>query len=108
MERVSTQLPPDVKVIPGHGEICNLDDVRVFVKMLQETSAVVQKAIDQHKTVEQMKQEKILAPWAKWSGDFLNADKFIQTLYNSLTRSKGDFLKHNRSGRPGLGPAPAT
>src|SRR6267378_2580175 len=95
MEKVSTQLPPDVKVIPGHGAISNLDDVRVFVKMLKETSAVVQKAIDQNKTVEQMKQEKLLAPWAKWSGEFLDADKFIETLYNSLTGSKGEFMKHN-------------
>src|SRR5467141_2898730 len=95
MEKVSTQLPPDVKVIPGHGAISNLDDVRVFVKMLKDTSAVVQKAIDQHKTVEQMKQEKILAPWAKWSGDFVKADAFIETLYNSLTGTKGEFLKHN-------------
>jgi cyclase len=95
MEKVSTQLPPDVKVIPGHGALSNLDDVREFTKMLKETSAVVQKAIDEHKTAEQMKQEKILAPWAKWSGDFLDADKFIDTLYNSLTGSKGEFLKHN-------------
>jgi cyclase len=95
MEKVSTQLPPDVKVIPGHGALSNLDDVRAFTKMLKETSAVVQKAIDEHKTVEQMKQEKILAPWAKWSGEFLDADKFIETLYNSLTGSKGEFMKHN-------------
>jgi cyclase len=95
MEKVSAQLPPDVKVIPGHGQLSNLDDVREFTKMLKETSAVVQKAIDEHKTAEQMKQEKILAPWAKWSGEFLDADKFIDTLYNSLTGSKGEFLKHN-------------
>jgi len=95
MEKVSAQLPPDVKVIPGHGALSNLDDVRVFVKMLKETSAAVQKAIDEHKTLDQMKQEKILAPWAKWSGGFLDADKFIETLYNSLTGSKGEFLKHN-------------
>jgi cyclase len=95
MEKVSTQLPPDVKVIPGHGALSNLDDVRAFTKMLKETSAVVQKAIDEHKTVEQMKQEKILAPWAKWSGEFLDADKFIETVYNSLTGSKGEFMKHN-------------
>jgi len=95
MDKVSTQLPPDVKVIPGHGALSNLDDVREFTKMLKETSAAVQKAIDEHKTVEQMKQEKILAPWAKWSGGFLDAGKFIETLYNSLTGSKGEFLKHN-------------
>src|SRR5664279_5472123 len=38
MEKVSSQLPADVKVIPGHGEVSNLDDVRAFVKMLKETS----------------------------------------------------------------------
>ena len=95
MEKASAQLPPDVKVIPGHGAISNLDDVREFVKMLKETSAAVQKAIDEHKTLEQMKQEKILEPWKKWSGDFIDSDKFIETLYNSLTGTKGEFLTHN-------------
>jgi len=95
LEKVSMQLPADVKVIPGHGALSNLDDVRAFLKMLKETSAVVEKAIEEHKTVEQMKQEKILAPWAKWSGESLDADKFMETLSNSLTGSKGEFMKHN-------------
>jgi cyclase len=95
MEKVSAELPPDVKVIPGHGGLSNLDDVRSFVKMLKETSAAVQKAIDEHKTMDQMKQEKILEPWKQWSSDFMTTDKFIETLYNSLTGTKGEFLKHN-------------
>ena len=95
MEKAMALLPADVKVIPGHGALSNLDDVRAFVKMLKETSAVVQKAIDDHKTVEQMKQAKILAPWDKFSGDFINSDAFIETLYNSLTGHKGEFVKHN-------------
>jgi cyclase len=98
MEKASAKLPADVKVIPGHGAISNLDDVREFTKMLKETSAVVQKALDAHKTLDQMKQEKILEPWReKWSPDkaFVNSDAFIETLYNSLTGHKGEFLKHN-------------
>jgi len=95
MEKVSAELPADVKVIPGHGGLANLDDVRAYVKMLRETSAVVQKAIDEHKIVEQMKQEKILEPWKKWSGEFIDADKFIETLYNSLTGKAGAFVQHN-------------
>jgi len=95
MEKVSTQLPPDVKVIPGHGDLSNLDDVRAFVQMLKETSGAVQKAINEHKTLDQMKQEKILEPWKKWSSEFIDSDKFIETLYNSLTGTKGDFVKHN-------------
>ena len=95
MEKVMALLPPDVKVIPGHGAISNLDDVRAFVKMLKETSAVVQKAIDRRQTLAQMKQAKILAPWEKFSGSFINTDAFIETLYNSLTGQKGKFVKHN-------------
>lgn len=96
MEKATAQLPADVKVIPGHGAVSNLDDVRAFVQMLKETTAVVEKALAAHKTLEQMKQEKILAPWEKkWSGEFINADAFIETLYNSLTGSQGKFVKHN-------------
>jgi glyoxylase-like metal-dependent hydrolase (beta-lactamase superfamily II) len=95
MEKASAMLPADVKVIPGHGALSNLDDVREFVKMLKETSAAVQKALNEHKTLEQMKQEKILEPWKKWSSGFIDSDKFVETLYNSLTGSKGQFMKHN-------------
>jgi hypothetical protein len=63
--------------------------------MLKETSAVMQKALSEHKTLDQMKKDKILAPWEKFSGDFVNTDAFIETLYNSFTGTKGEFLKHN-------------
>jgi cyclase len=94
-EKVAAELPADVKVIPGHGALSNMDDLKAFTKMLKETSAVVEKALDNHKTLEQMKQEKILAPWEKFSGGFINADAFVETLYNSLTGHPGEFRKHN-------------
>ena len=95
VEKAIVQLPADVKVIPGHGQLSNLDDVRAYVQMLKDTTAAVQKAMAARKTVDQMKQEKILAPWAKWSGDFVNQDTFIETVYNSLTNHPGPFVKHN-------------
>ena len=46
--------------------------------------------------LDQMKQAKLLAPWNKYSGDFINEDAFLETLYNSLTGQKnGKFIKHN-------------
>jgi cyclase len=95
MEKSITQLPSDVKVIPGHGQLSTLDDVREFTKMLKDTSSVVQKALDEHKSLDQMKKDKILDPWQKWSGQFINTDAFIETLYNSLTNTKGQFVQHN-------------
>src|SRR3989442_13620574 len=85
LEKAAAQLPADVKVIPGHGALSNLDDVRSFVKMIKETSDVVEKAIYAHKTLVQMKQEKILAPWQKWSGDCVTSECLTDTLHTFLT-----------------------
>jgi len=96
-DKVASLLPDDVKVIPGHGDLSTLGEVRDYSVMLKETSAAVQAAINLKKTPEQMKKEKILAPWdAKYSGKFINSDLFIDTLYNSLTNNKNaEYLKHN-------------
>jgi len=96
LQEVIPKLPADVKVIPGHGNISNLDDVREFVKMLVETRAAVEKGVKQGKTLDQLKQEKVLDPWKKWNGDFVTTDAFTETLYNDLTGKKdGKLIKHN-------------
>src|SRR3984893_11810856 len=96
VDKVIAQLPADVKVIPGHGPVSSLDDVRAYETMLKGTREAVQKALQEGKTLDQMKQAKLLDPWKKYSSGFVNADAFLETLYNSLTGQKtGKFIKHN-------------
>jgi glyoxylase-like metal-dependent hydrolase (beta-lactamase superfamily II) len=96
VEKVIAQVPPDVKIIPGHGPVSSLDDVSAYLTMLKETRGAVEKALKQHKTLDQMKQAKLLELWKKYAGDFVNQDTFLETLYNSLTGQKnGKFIKHN-------------
>jgi cyclase len=96
LENALTQLPKDVKVIPGHGALATLDDVRSFLTMLKETRAVVEKAVKAGKTLQQLQQEKVLAQWEKYSGQFVSTDLFIETLYNELTGKKtAALVKHN-------------
>jgi len=96
LEKIIPELPSDVKVIPGHGPVSNLDDVRRYVAMLKDTSAVVAKGIKEGKSVDQLKRENVLAPWQKWSGDFINSEQWLVTLYNDLSGKKaGGFIKHN-------------
>jgi glyoxylase-like metal-dependent hydrolase (beta-lactamase superfamily II) len=96
VEKVLGQVPADVKIIPGHGPISNVTDVRAYLDMLKATREAVAKEIKAGKTVDQMKQEKILDPWKKYAGQFINADAFIETIYNSLTGQKnGKFIRHN-------------
>ncbi len=94
-EKVAATLPPDVKVIPGHGDLASLDDVRAYTKMMKDTMAEVQKALAKHETLEQMKSQKILAAWQKYSGGFVNTDAWIDTIYNSLNGTTGEGVKGN-------------
>ena len=96
VEKVIGQVPADVKIIPGHGPISSVTDVRAYLDMLKATREVVTNAIKDGKTLDQMKQAKLLEPWKKYSGDFIKSDAFLETLYNSLTGQKnGKFIKHN-------------
>jgi cyclase len=96
VEKVIAQVPADVKIIPGHGPISSVADVRAYLDMLKGTREAVAKEIKDGKTLDQMKQAKLLDPWKKYAGDFISADAFIETLYNSLTGQKnGKFIKHN-------------
>ena len=96
VEKVIAQVPADVKIIPGHGPVSNLDDVRAYLTMLKATRDVVAKALKEGRSLDQMKQAKLLDPWKKYSGDFISEDVFLETLYNSLSGQKnGKFIKHN-------------
>jgi len=83
-QKVLADLAADVKIIPGHGPLAAKADLVRYVDMLKETSAIVQKGIDQGKTVEQMQKEKVLAKYDSWGGGFIKTDAFIAELYNGL------------------------
>jgi glyoxylase-like metal-dependent hydrolase (beta-lactamase superfamily II) len=95
LESAMTKLPKDVKVIPGHGAIATLDDVRAFVTMLKETRSVIDSGVKAGKTLQQLKQAKVLEKWEKFSGNFISTDLFIETLFNELTGTKSSAtVKH--------------
>jgi cyclase len=96
-DRVIELLPADVKVIPGHGQLSNLNEVREYVEMLKGTTAAVEAALKKGSTLDQMKKDKILAAWDKqYANKFVTQDVFIETLYNSLTNQKtAAFVQHN-------------
>ena len=87
-DKALAEFPADTKVIPGHGALATMDDLRSYDQMLKDTTAAVQKALDGHKTLAQMKDEQILGPWQKLSGNFVNSNAFLAEIYNSLTLHK--------------------
>lgn len=92
LEEVISELPANVRVIPGHGEISSLDDIRTYVKMLKETLAVVETGVKEGKSLEELKQEKVLEPWKEWSG-VISSEDYLETLYNDLTGKRGGIAQ---------------
>jgi cyclase len=86
LEKVIRMVPADAIVIPGHGPVSNLDDVRRFIAMLKGTQAAVEKGIAQGKTLAEMQREKVLEPWKSWAGGLFSMEVFTEFLYNDLTK----------------------
>jgi cyclase len=95
LDELVPKLPADVKIIPGHGQVSTIAEMREFVSMMKDTLAVIEQNMKQGKSLDQMKQAKVLANWEKWKGDFVNTDAWIETIYNDLSGNKGEFKKHN-------------
>jgi cyclase len=86
VEKVLAQIPADAKVIPGHGPLSTVNDLKAYHHMLMETASIVQKRIKAGKTLAQMKADGLPAEWKEWGSGFIKTDDWIETLYNSLTQ----------------------
>lgn len=95
VEKVMSTAPKDAKIIPGHGPISTVSDMKPFLEMMKDSLAKVQAGIKQGKSLEQLQKEKVLAGYEKWNGDFITTDKWIETVYHDLTDKKGEYVKHN-------------
>jgi cyclase len=80
------KIPAGAKLIPGHGPISTLDDLKAFHRMLIETTDVVRKKIAAKKTLEQIKSEGLPAEWKPWGEGFVKTDQWIQLIYTSLSK----------------------
>ena len=83
---VITKLPADVKIIPGHGPLSTLDDLRRFHQMLVTTTEIVRQKMAAGKTVEQIKSESLPAEWTSWGTGFIKTEVWLQTIQTSLSK----------------------
>ena len=84
-------IPADARIIPGHGPVGGIEELKQFHQMLVATSAFVEKQIAGGKTIEQVKKEGVPAEWKKWAGPSITEDRWLDILYRGL--SPGDAPK---------------
>ena len=84
VEEALRKVPADAKLIPGHGPLSTVKELKEFHEMLVETSGIVEKAIAAGKTLDQIKSEGLPEKWKSWSVPSITTDRWLEILYGGL------------------------
>lgn len=85
---IISKLPLDVKIIPGHGALSDLDGLKLFHRMLVETTAIVRKKMKAHKTLAQIKAEGLPDEWKTWGAGYIKTEMWLALVYTSLSANQ--------------------
>lgn len=86
IEEIIPRLPAGVKLIPGHGPISTVDDLKAFQRMLLETTDIVRKKMAAGKTLDQIKKEGLPDEWKGWGTGFIKTDLWLEIVFRSLSK----------------------
>ena len=78
------KIPADAKLIPGHGPLSTVKELKEFHEMLTETSGIVEKAIAAGKTLDQIKTDGLPEKWKGWEAPTLKTDRWLEILHRGL------------------------
>ncbi len=88
VSRAILLLDNDSKIIPGHGPIANKMDYDNYLSMLKVLRQAVQGAIDNGKTLEEVKEDTRITQTYDdmgYGSGFINSERIRETIYKSLT-----------------------
>ncbi|MFQ5822971.1 MAG: MBL fold metallo-hydrolase [bacterium] len=87
VEAIISDLPEDVKIIPGHGPLSTLDDLKTYHRMLKETTGLISQSMESGKDLDDIKKEGLPDEWQSWGWQFISAERWIDIVYNSLSKN---------------------
>lgn len=94
MDKAAKELPADVKVIPGHGKVSTIEDIKRLSATLKECVKLVEAEVKKKRTLEQIQQAKVLARYDDMGKAFITTNAFIEIIYKELTKQQNVFVPH--------------
>ncbi|MGQ0553895.1 MAG: MBL fold metallo-hydrolase [Planctomycetota bacterium] len=85
--RLIETLPADVRIIPGHGPLSTLNDLRTYHRMLESSIAVVRQRRADGLSLADTVAAGLPEEWAGWGNAFISTERWLKTVYESLERS---------------------
>ncbi len=97
IEAVLEMIPADTRIIPGHGALASVDDLRAYVTVVRESQAMVREAVADG-TLGDLERDGF-GRWEDWGSGFISAERWIAIVQES------DAVVANAAGA-GAGDAP--
>ncbi|MEX0943691.1 MAG: MBL fold metallo-hydrolase [Pseudomonadales bacterium] len=76
-------IPDDVPIIPGHGPLADKSDLVRYYNMLIETTGMVNRALADGKSADQIVDTGLEEKWDSWGAGFINEERWIRTIVAS-------------------------
>lgn len=73
--------PADAKIIPGHGPLATVDDLRAFHQTITETVEIVRKQMAAGKTLAQIQAAGLPAKYKSWGAAFIDTNTWIAMIH---------------------------
>jgi glyoxylase-like metal-dependent hydrolase (beta-lactamase superfamily II) len=79
-------LPAETKVIPGHGPLASMDDLKNYHQMLTETIGYVRSQLSAGKTLDEIKKAGLPEKWKDCGSGFIKTESWIDEIQQSLSK----------------------
>ncbi len=84
-ERILALADGQTKIVPGHGELADKQDLVAAVEMLRDARDRVRKLITAGQSEEEILAANPLADYEDWNWQFITTERMTRTLYRALT-----------------------
>lgn len=81
-QAVLAQVSPDTKIIPGHGPLSTVADLKNYNAMIVESVALVRRGMAEGKTLEELRAAGLPEKWANFGKGWITPARWIETIYN--------------------------
>ena len=87
LKKIYSVLPKETILIPGHGRITTMDELKTYIDMVESTMRIIKDEMDKGKSLKEIQDADVLKDWNKWGTFFpmINKTTWINNVYLSYS-----------------------
>lgn len=79
-------IPADAKIIPGHGPVATINELREYHQLMIETSLLIRQEMAKGKTLDELKAAGLPEKYKEAGSGFINTNAWIETVFRSYSK----------------------